>query len=537
MAATDEITAVPRPVAGFEPGSAGLGALERHVLAQVDGRTSLAELATATGLDDGDLRRVLVHLLEVGAIHAEGVPRADAPPEPPPPPIDAAAPGADGATVDVRALMDEPCDLDVEIRTKVLELFLAIDDLDNYALLGVERDADRKAIKSAYYALAAKLHTDRYFGKNLGSFKARMEAVFGRITLAHDTLASKARREEYDEYLKDRDRTRAYEELLKWATVDPTSPAPPPTRPFKPPPPPSRAGALQQPITPTPTPAPVAKPAAPVATSAAGPSRIVTPTPTPAPVVVTPAPRAPVAPLTPEQERARRVAAAQRLMGSRPNAPRHAPIAPSAPAASTPRMPTVTPEQARAATETLKARYQDVVELSRRASIQRMVEAAEVAVGRDDYVTAANQLRLALNHADDPALRARYEEVNVRARVVLADSYLKQGSYEESQEKWREAGASYAKAAEARPEDPSIAAKAAHALRREGKDLHRAARFAELAVQKTPASAEFRVTLGHVYLDAGLFLRAASELEQAVRLAPDDAKAKELLTRARKASG
>jgi curved DNA-binding protein CbpA len=546
LAAYDEPTSVPRPVAGFDPSSASLGALERHVLAQVDGRTSFTELGDATGLDPDDLRRMLQHLVEAGAVH------------PAPNAASAAAPGdgaaaaaatdasngaaasaADGAAggdvagVDVRALMAEPCDLDVEIRAKILELFLAIDDLDHYALLGVERDADRKVIKSAYYALAAKLHTDRYFGKNLGSFKSKMEAVFGRITVAHDTLASKPRRAEYDEYLADRDRTRAYEQLLEWATVDSASPMPGPARVFKPPPPPSRAGALQQPPAPTPTPAPVApiSPAPAATTPARSPVPAATAVPTPTP---TPARVAPVAPLTPEQERARRLAAAQRLMGNRPSQPRQ-PAAP--PAGSTPRLPAVSAEQARAATETLRTRYFDSVEQARRTSIQRLVETADAAVAKEDFVTAANQLRLALNHGDDPVLRTRYEELNARARQVLADSYLKQGAYEESQEKWREAGVSYAKAVEARPDDPAIAAKAANALRREGKDLHRAARFAEAAVQKNPASAEFRVTLGQVYLDAGLLKRAVSELEQATRLAPDDAKVKDLLTRARKASG
>jgi curved DNA-binding protein CbpA len=529
LAAFDEPSAVPKPVAGFDPAQAEVGALERMVLSNVDGRVSVADIAAASGLDTDDVRTVLARLAELGAL--EGAAEAPRTQPAPPPPEASAAPTAAGGTSAGgwdRALLDEPGDLDLEVRNMVMDLFHALDELDHYQLLGVARDADRKAIKSAYYGLAARLHTDRYFGKNLGSFKAKMEAVFGRITTAHDTLASKQRRTEYDEYLKDRDRSRAYEKLLQWATVDSASPTPmpraatapaqprilpppPPSRAVPPPPPPSRAGQIDR----------------------AAPPRAVAPSPAPPKVEATPVAAPTPTALTPEQERARRLAAAQRLAGNRVSASRLA----ATQASAAPRIATPTAEAARAATETLKVRYQDSVDAARRASVKRLVDGADEAAAKEDYVTAANQLRVALTHGEDAELRAKYESVNVRAREILADTYLKQGAYEESQEKWREAGATYAKAAEARPGDADIAAKAANAMRRDGRDLHAAARFGEVAVQKNPASAEFRVTLGLVYFDAGLLLRAKSELEQAVRLAPEDAKAKELLARVKSAIG
>ncbi len=540
MAAFDEPTTVPKPVAGFDPARAAIGPLERLVLSSVDGLASVAEVAAASGLDAGDVCTVLGRLAELGALEP-ATPSPVTEPAPPPPDPTTAAPAAPSGGGWDRALLDEPGDLDLDVRNMVLDLFHALDEFDHYQLLGVARDADRKAIKSAYYGLAARLHTDRYFGKNLGSFKSKMEAVFGRITVAHDTLAAKQRRAEYDEYLKDRDRSRAYEKLLQWATVDSASPTPmpraaatpaqprilpppPPSRAVPPAPPPSRAGGLLdralQPSQASPrapvAPVPPAAPAAP----AAPPSE---------PKLVAPA--GPV-PLSPEQERARRLAAAQRLAGNRVSAARMVAANPSAPRIAAP-----TAEATRAATETLKVRYQDSVEAARRATIKRLVDGADEAISKEDFVTAANHLRVALTHADEAELRAKYESVNLKAREILADTYLKQAAYEESQEKWREAGATYAKAADARPGDPNIAAKAANAMRRDGRDLHAAARFGEVAVQKNPASAEFRVTLGLVYFDAGLLLRAKSELEQAVRLAPDDSKAKELLVRVKSAIG
>lgn len=96
---------------------------------------------------------------------------------------------------------DENIDLDAERRKWVLALYERIDVMTHYELLDVPRDADKKAIKRAYYALAAKLHPDRYFGKKLGPYKARMEALFGRLTTAFETLQSREQRAEYDESL------------------------------------------------------------------------------------------------------------------------------------------------------------------------------------------------------------------------------------------------------------------------------------------------------------------------------------------------
>ena len=51
--------------------------------------------------------------------------------------------------------------------------------LDHYALLGVARSADRKALKRAYFDLAARFHPDKYFRKKLGSYKLRWRPSSG----------------------------------------------------------------------------------------------------------------------------------------------------------------------------------------------------------------------------------------------------------------------------------------------------------------------------------------------------------------------
>ncbi len=95
----------------------------------------------------------------------------------------------------------QECELDPALAERVADLSSRIHKLDFYEVLGVARDADKSAVKRAFYQLAPQFHPDRYYGKNLGEFRRAMEYVFGRITLAFDTLSSPARRRRYDRLL------------------------------------------------------------------------------------------------------------------------------------------------------------------------------------------------------------------------------------------------------------------------------------------------------------------------------------------------
>src|SRR5262249_22828767 len=84
-----------------------------------------------------------------------------------------------------------------EHRAAIVTTFSRLDAIDHYALLEVARDADKKAIKRAYYAFASRYHPDRFFRKRLGTYRAQMEAIFARGTTAHDVLTSKDGRATY----------------------------------------------------------------------------------------------------------------------------------------------------------------------------------------------------------------------------------------------------------------------------------------------------------------------------------------------------
>jgi curved DNA-binding protein CbpA len=92
----------------------------------------------------------------------------------------------------------EDVDLEMETRRYVLDVHAKLDRINFYAVLGMSRTAEKKAIKDAYFRLAGLVHPDRYFGKRLGSYKPKMELVFARITQAYETLSKNLPRAEYD---------------------------------------------------------------------------------------------------------------------------------------------------------------------------------------------------------------------------------------------------------------------------------------------------------------------------------------------------
>src|SRR5438477_4596538 len=215
----------PRPIAGADIRSLPLNPREAFLFSRIDGSVTEADLCALTGFDAATVSECLDRLVALGAIEIQG-PASPGERESQPQ-ISGDKARAENLRVSqthlrspVRAPeMDEQVDLDDEHKRKVLELQPRLSQLDYYALLGVAESAEKKDIKRAYYTLAPNYHPDKFYGKKLGSFKAKMEAIFAQLTFAYDTLTSAERRAEYDAYLSTQKQTRKMEELLRSATA------------------------------------------------------------------------------------------------------------------------------------------------------------------------------------------------------------------------------------------------------------------------------------------------------------------------------
>lgn len=505
---------VPRLVAHVDVRKFKLDPMDGFLLTRINGRLGSKDLAKETGLPDFSVERALEKLEKLGIIERidPNAPPPPAPPPPPPPPPQA-APEKRGLPEFVSLSapkydpkeLEEECDLPVEQRKRVLDVYYRLEDLDHYTLLGVSPQADKKTIKRAYFELAALMHPDRYFKKNLGSFKPKMEALFGRITEAHDTLVDKDRRADYDGYLAEVATTRGMEAMLERALEE--------------------ASRTQAPV-------PAPPPSAP--TVAAPPERISSPN-VHAPNVDPR--RGSVPDASPEEIRARKEALARRLLGGqrlstpgRPSAP--PPIRPPQPSQPilTPRPSQAPPPAQRYASasdamDALKRRYEDRIDGATQAQARRYIQTADEAFAKGDLVAAASALGIATKFMpNDTALAIKYQETKNQADLALTESYAKQAEYEEKSGHWLEAARSWQKVAKVQTTNTRAHMGAARALlRADGGDLHQAAEHAKRAVAAEPGSVVGHVVLAEIYSKAGLHASAKRAAETGLQVDPSNA--------------
>jgi tetratricopeptide (TPR) repeat protein len=89
--------------------------------------------------------------------------------------------------------LSEAVDLDPDRKREILarEAMLGRDD---WTVLGLKPGATAEAVKLAYFEASRVFHPDRYYGKNLGSFRARLERIFHRLSEAHERLTEAIRK-------------------------------------------------------------------------------------------------------------------------------------------------------------------------------------------------------------------------------------------------------------------------------------------------------------------------------------------------------
>jgi curved DNA-binding protein CbpA len=499
----------PKPVPQQrDPRSLPLSPTDGFVLSRVDGAMSDGDLAVSTGLPQELVLASLTKLEGLGLITFDGAAEKARPDEPEPEPAPAPAPAPPpraqtsfpkGAplTPEEEAALAEEADLDLDFRKAVLGKHRKL-NADHYEMLGVPRNADRKAIKRAYFDLAARFHPDRYFRKQLGSFKIRMEAVFSAVTTANDVLGNRERRAQYDEYLAEQRRSRSMEDLLEAAVAEAQQAAESAEEE-------ARAQARLQ------------SSPAPAAHTGAAPSPSLVPSPSGLL-------RAP----TEADIAARREALARRLLGGRPRQT----LVPGATQAVATPPPPASPMGSGDAMDTLKRRYEERIALAKKAKSRTYIEQGDDALAKGDLLTAATSLRIAADLVPgDPELEAKALGARQQADAILRETYTKQAQYEETSQRWADAARSWGRVCRAAPSNVDAHVRAVKAILNSRGDLHEAARLAKRACEVEPRAAEHRVLLGSVYLAAGLALNARRELDTAAQMAPQDDTIKEMIGR------
>jgi tetratricopeptide (TPR) repeat protein len=83
-------------------------------------------------------------------------------------------------------------DLQTEIQEKERSL-----GGDHFAVLGILPSASPEEIRAAYHAQSKRFHPDRFFKKELGPYRVKLERIFRRVNEANAVLSDPARRAAY----------------------------------------------------------------------------------------------------------------------------------------------------------------------------------------------------------------------------------------------------------------------------------------------------------------------------------------------------
>jgi curved DNA-binding protein CbpA len=150
-----------------------LGTAGPYLLAACDGDRKVGEVLDETPADEEDTVRTLYALMRLGLLAPAGTARERA-----------------GGRVEVRVT-----------RERLMERIAKADGADHYQVLDVTRSANRATIRAAYYALARRLHPDRFRTGQFSDLREEIEQYFTCVTEAYNTLYDPDRRREYERVL------------------------------------------------------------------------------------------------------------------------------------------------------------------------------------------------------------------------------------------------------------------------------------------------------------------------------------------------
>jgi curved DNA-binding protein CbpA len=93
--------------------------------------------------------------------------------------------------------MDEQVELEQDRKAEILELEGKLASANLFEVLGVPAGASVEDVRNAFREASRKFHPDKYFGKNLGSFRQRLDKIFKKLVEANQTLSDTERRKAY----------------------------------------------------------------------------------------------------------------------------------------------------------------------------------------------------------------------------------------------------------------------------------------------------------------------------------------------------
>ncbi|MBW2731720.1 MAG: DnaJ domain-containing protein [Deltaproteobacteria bacterium] len=562
-------------VSGVDILSLALTVQQGFVLSRVDGVSSAQMLCQISGLGEAATLEILKGLRAGGLIIVgdEDPPRVSKPAEVReeaspeeaspaealndielPPIISRAADSAPTRSQEMRALEDlditaedeaeldkeddeGEIDLRREIRVRVRALHARIDDLNFFELLGVDVNGDTREVRRAYFKRSKQFHPDRFFSKKCGHYEEKLARIFKQTTSAYEFLQQDDKRAEYQEMiLREREELHIAEKLAKEVAQVEGMATPNDT--------PSqgelRAEAEQSKIASTGTATSYSYVKVGKSERVARQRRATAALGTPVfnkddqlPVVVGAGSSAEFEPNVGHRDVTPDEAIPAVGEGSRPESSGENALLTGEYVAPP------TDDDARAARRTLdRRRRRRMTGLGaideRQGKAKGFYEKGMKQLDEGKTLAAAASLKLALTYdPSTPEYQQRYDEAVDASREVTAEGFYKRALFEESVGRVEAAAKLFLRAAEIL--DSALYLTRACEAARELEDLEKALEYGTHAVQKEPGSVAARLAISRACLACGDKKRARHEVDMALKLAPADAEAKDLLKRIKRA--
>lgn len=177
----------------FDLTSAKMTSEDYFVWSRIDGNTSIKQLVLMMGFATEKTLGILEKLRSQGAVML--------PNETPAQIAERLAAEAEAARADATLTVDELSDeeraamaedviLGEATKLRVLALLRIVRTGDLHAILGVDPDVNKRALKRAYFKMSKEFHPDRYYGKKTGSFGEWLSAIFEAANQAFEVLSN-----------------------------------------------------------------------------------------------------------------------------------------------------------------------------------------------------------------------------------------------------------------------------------------------------------------------------------------------------------
>ncbi len=205
--------AIPRVAPDWDPTDRTLSPAEGFLLSRIDGHTPWCQLRQIAGLPPEEVDACLERWVAQGVVIVTQA-------------SDMSSDDAEEEKEDVptgEACLEPGIDLPEEFQRRVLDVEGQLDQVGYHELLGVGRDADTREIKRAYFRLSKEFHPDRYYRRELGGFRVRLENIFKRVVEAYELLSDPTTRAEIERSMPPPEPEPAPE-----PEVEPGTPPPPP---------------------------------------------------------------------------------------------------------------------------------------------------------------------------------------------------------------------------------------------------------------------------------------------------------------------